>query len=198
MRMMIKATCFNVLLVFAASALLYNEAGAGERGRRGSDYSQFDNDGSGLLDAINREHGAPPSTGFSGVGTGPLGYQEVNPYDPDKWFRDEVGMIDAINKDHGKPYRAPQPNVGTGPTGRQEVNPYDPHKWDYDEAGMIDAINKDHSPAYRNRRRSQTIHQPQPQVNNQPQAQEVYQYEPAYEGQTPTFIDGYPPLYRAK
>lgn len=39
-----------------------------------------------------------------GVGHGPTGRLEYNPYDPRKWFRDTTGMIDQINRDYPPAY----------------------------------------------------------------------------------------------
>lgn len=39
-----------------------------------------------------------------GVGHGPTGRLEYNPYDPRKWWRDTPGMIDQINRDYPPVY----------------------------------------------------------------------------------------------
>lgn len=40
----------------------------------------------------------------AGIGHGPTGILEKNPYDLRKWWRNESGMIDAINRDHPPVY----------------------------------------------------------------------------------------------
>lgn len=39
-----------------------------------------------------------------GIGHGPTGRLEYNPYDPRKWWRNEAGMIDQINRDYPPVY----------------------------------------------------------------------------------------------
>lgn len=138
-----KRICFGLLLAFSLSLLACDDANAGQR-RRARDYSGYADDAAGLLDAVNRDYGTPRGAPYSGIGHGPTGALERNPYESRKWYRDETGMIDAINRDYGKPRPRPHSNIGTGPSGRLERNPYASYKWRRDESGLIDAIRRDY------------------------------------------------------
>jgi len=61
-------------------------------------YSGFDGDSSGLLDAINRDHGRPAARPHV-VRQYPDGSIEYNPYEYRKYRYDSPGLIDAINHD---------------------------------------------------------------------------------------------------
>lgn len=101
MRSILQKMCLGVLFAFAFFGVMGNGASAGEQ--RGTDYSKYNNDAMGLLDAVNRNHGTPARS-HSGIGRGPSGQVERHPYQPRKWFRDEAGMIDAINRDYPPVY----------------------------------------------------------------------------------------------
>lgn len=129
------AAMLCILTIAAAPSAL-----AGERRPRVNPYGGYDNDGAGLLDAINRDHGrpAPPPPPVIRHSRG----VELDPYNPDKFWRDERGMLDAINRDYGRP-APPPPVVVDRPGGKKDTNPYREYQYRTDSTGLIDAINRD-------------------------------------------------------
>ncbi len=91
-----------VAVALSLSAVVW----AGER-RQSKPYGASSHDAAGLLDQINRDHGAPKAKHTPRVRR-PSGGYEYNPYDPRKFRRDTPGMIDAINRDYPPVYPRPR------------------------------------------------------------------------------------------
>lgn len=95
----VKRMAGGLALLFALSAfgiLFCQDSGAGERPVV-NPYGGYENDGAGLLDAVNRDHGKPAARPPVAVQR-PWGL-ELDPYNPRKYRYDSPGMIDAINRD---------------------------------------------------------------------------------------------------
>ncbi|MCD8352547.1 MAG: hypothetical protein LUC93_18235 [Planctomycetaceae bacterium] len=93
--------------LIAALVIVSAAAWSGER-RQTKPYGTSANDTAGLLDQINRDHGAPKAKHTPRVRR-PSGGYEYNPYDPRKFRRDSPGMIDAINRDYPPVYPRRRP-----------------------------------------------------------------------------------------